>query len=87
MVNNKFSPKNVVQVYQAFAEACKYGFAWRVNLGDMKDNPITNATERVMTFECVIASNYLNESLYSTVYQQLDVRTVDSRRDGKIVNG
>ena len=67
MANNKFSPKNVVQVYQAFAEACKYGFAQRINLGDMKDNPITNATERVMTFECIIASNHLYESIVYTL--------------------
>ena len=69
MANNKFSPKNIVQIYQAFAEACKYGFAQRINLGDMKDNPIANATERVMTFECtIIASNYLNKS----IIQQID---------------
>ena len=42
--------KNVLESYQAFAEACKYGFAQRMHLGDMKDNPIANITKKVLPF-------------------------------------
>jgi len=66
LASNKYTTKNVLESYQVFAEACKYGFAQRMHLGDMKDNPVANITKKAI-------ENMMSEDWLNTIMEKLSM--------------